>query len=91
MIEAPPPRMGGTRIFCPMVDVAATEAQENAEKLVMCPWSGRNTRNDRYRYRRHWRRDHMQPFLDETHAMVQYLVKGQWIGQNVPARITVSK
>lgn len=85
----PPPRMGGTRIFCPMVDLQMTE---EADELRMCQWAGRNTRNDRRRYRQHWRRDHLAPFMAGTHALMEYLVKGDWLGfKNVPATVKVFK
>lgn len=91
-IAVPPPRRGGTRIFCPMVDMAEMEANSPDPELIMCQWAGRNTRNDWRRYRQHWRRDHLAPFLAETHAMMSYLVTGNWLGyKGVLATVKVYK
>jgi hypothetical protein len=74
-----------------MVDVAMTEAGAEGE-LVMCEWAGRNTRNDRYRYRRHWREHHWGPFMAETHAMLRYVFKAQYLGlSGVNADVKVFK
>jgi hypothetical protein len=74
-----------------MIDVAATEAAGEGE-LAICPWAGRNTRNDRYRYRRHWRRDHFAPFMAETHGLLRYVFKAQYMGiTGVAAEVAVYK
>lgn len=87
-ITPPPPRRGGTRIFCPMVDVPATE---QTAKLTMCPWHGRNTPKTRRRYRQHWRLVHWEPFAAETHALMQFVTKGGWLGRNIEATVKVTK
>jgi hypothetical protein len=75
-----------------MIDVAATEASAEEGKLVICPWAGRDTRNDRYRYRRHWRRDHYAPFMAETHGLLKWLFKAQYLGiKGVGAEMAVYK
>lgn len=89
MIHAPAPRRGGTRLYCPMVDVPATE--ESGE-LVMCGWrcSSQNA-SSRKAYRRHWWRDHMRPFLAETEAVMRYVCKSTWDDVEMDADITVSR
>jgi hypothetical protein len=90
-ITPPPPRRGGSRIFCPMVDVKLTETGTEGE-LVMCPLTWRNTRNDRRRYRQHWRRDHWAPFMSETNAMLKFITKAQYLGHaKIGAEVTVYK
>lgn len=86
MIHAPAPRRGGVRLYCPAVDVPATE---EAGSLVMCGWQrSSQTAGSRKAYRRHWRRDHMLPFLAGTDAVIRYLFK-TWDGADVSADMTV--
>lgn len=89
-IPAPPARHGGTRIFCPMVDVAKTEI---SGELVMCAWPSRlNTPRAHRAYRRHWNRDHLEPFKAETDALMKFLNTGHYLGmEHVRVEITVSK
>lgn len=89
--KPPEPRKGGTRIFCPMIDVPATEATGT---MHMCGWQpARDTTRSRARYRRHWRRDHFAPFMAETRAVMRFIQKGRWgaTGTTVTAVLEVSK
>lgn len=65
--SVPPPILGGSRVYCPMVDVAAIETgrkryQDNIHDLT-CSWRkrGRSARVLKS-YRRHWWRKHWDPF-----------------------------
>lgn len=87
--QVPPPRRGGTRIYCPLVDVNATE---QSDTLQMCGWHPRrDTAATRSRYRRHFRRDHIVPFVQGTDAMLRYLMNCDWGGQKVRADIKVTR
>lgn len=89
VFTVPPPRRGGTGIMCPLVDVAATE---QAGELRMCSWHRRrDTAQGRTQYRRHWRRDHIAPFIAETGELLRYLAKIYWDGRRVQAEIEISK
>lgn len=89
-MQAPPPRRGGRRLSCPIVDVAATEA---TGELHMRDWHrGRDTAKARAAFRRHFRRDHWEPFAAETHALMRYITTGEWGGMTgVRAEVTLSK
>lgn len=65
-MTAPPPIQGGSRIYCPMIDMPAIEAgRKTAETGLMCGWRKRARRKALAKYRRHWRRAHLNPFLAE--------------------------
>jgi len=67
--QAPPPIQGGSRVYCPMVDMPAIEAgRKTADKGIrglMCDWRKPVGRRTLKSYRRHWRRKHWLPFLAE--------------------------
>jgi hypothetical protein len=63
---APPPMQGGSRVRCPMVDMPA---MEEGSGFAMCGWSRKAGRKTLRRYRRHWRRAHLNPFLAEMDAL----------------------
>jgi hypothetical protein len=91
MITTPRPRRGGTRLYCPMVDVAATEQGDG--HLFMCGHPSRvNTGKGAKALRRHVRRDHMEPFRQGTEQILRYVQTGEWGGmRNVHAEITLEK
>lgn len=66
VMTAPPPLQGGSRVRCPMIDMPA---MEEGHGFVMCGWSRKAGRKTLARYRRHWRRAHLSPFLAETRAL----------------------
>lgn len=91
VFTVPPPRRGGTGIMCPLVDVAATE-QAGDGGLHMCPWHRRrDSARGRAQYRRHWRRDHIAPFIAETGELLRYLAKIEFGARIHRAEITISK
>jgi hypothetical protein len=91
MSTTPRPRRGGTRLYCPVVDVAATEQGDGA--LFMCGYPSRaSTPKGARALRRHCRRDHMEPFRRGTEKILRYVQTGEWGGmQNVHAEITLGK
>jgi hypothetical protein len=66
-ISAPPPILGGSRVYCSMVDVAAIETgrKQYGDSIhdLTCDWRrrGRSAKTLKA-YRRHWRRKHWIPF-----------------------------
>jgi hypothetical protein len=75
-LTAPPPILGGSRVYCPMVDVAAIETGRKQYQTgihdLTCYWRRRGiTAATLKAYRRHWRRKHWGPFTSEQ--SMQYL------------------
>jgi hypothetical protein len=96
-MPAPAPIQGGSRLFCPMVDVAKIEAmpEEEAHDLtraqMMCGWKRRVGRKGALKaYRRHWRRAHWEPFRRETKASLSYRYPPRYM-PGVQLTATVSK
>lgn len=82
------PRRGGSRLYCPVVDVPATEA---SGVLAMCAWPSRaQTAKGAKAIRRHVRM-HVQAFQAETAAMMRWIQRGEFGGIPVRAEFTVSK
>lgn len=90
LATVPAPYRGGTRLYCPMVDVGETE---RTSIMHMCGWPSRaDTRGGRKAIRRHLRRDHIAPFIAETGAVMRYLASGRWgSAGHVRAEVEVSK
>ena len=91
MSTTPRPRRGGTRLYCPMVDVTATEQGDG--QLFMCGAPSRaSTSAGRKALRRHCRRDHIEPFRRGTERILRYVQTGEWGGMpGAHAEITLEK
>lgn len=81
-LSPPAPLLGGTRVYCPMVDVPRIESgRYRPGDPIRCPWSRKGKRALK-RYRRHWYRAHWEPFSAETRSLVSLARLGS------PSRIT---
>jgi hypothetical protein len=87
---APPPVQGGSRVYCPMVDVPAIERGAKPRKGrpglggLMCDWSRKRGPRTLRRYRRHWQREHWRPFTAELAAGFPDEIGRAWANQAYP-------
>jgi hypothetical protein len=80
----PPARKGGRFLYCPMVDVAATEVADPSlswDHPVMCDLPRRkDSARGRRALRRHARRDHIGPAMDVSDSLLWFVTNGSHFG-----------